>query len=63
MRPFCLGPKPSPPVLLISLIITFKPLNAAISFKGQNMSGDLVKKPTIMANDHSASGEIKQSFL
>ena len=47
----------------IILIIALEPDNFGVSFKGKNMRSDAVQKPSIVANDQSATGEIEERIL
>ena len=51
------------PLLMISLIIAFKPSDFAIPFKSQDMGGYAVEEPAIMADDHGAPAKIHQSLF
>ena len=46
------------PLLLVDLVIPFTPDNGAIWFKGQNMSGNTIQKPAIMAHDNRTAPEV-----
>ena len=48
---------------LISLIIALEPFDMAITLKGQDMRGQTVEEPAIMADDHRAAGEIHQRLF
>ena len=44
-------------------IISFEPYHSAITLKSQNVCGDAIQKPSIVTDDHGASGEIFERFL
>src|SRR5579875_3730425 len=57
VRRGCVLSKPASLVFLISLEIALKPFHVAVAFKGENMSGKAIQKPTIMADNHRTAGK------
>ena len=49
--------QPALPVCLIILIVPLKPDYLRISFKGQNVRGDPVEEPAVVADDNCAAGK------
>src|SRR6202012_336251 len=43
--------------------IALEPLDVAIAFEGENMRGDAVEEPAIVADDDGAAGEILKSLF
>src|ERR1700683_769043 len=50
-------------VLLVILEITLEPLDMAVAFEGQDMGGDTIEEPAVMADDDRAAGEILQRLF
>src|ERR1700757_3662875 len=50
-------------VFLVVLEIALEPLDVAIAFEGENMRGDAVEEPAIVADDDGAAGEILKSLF
>src|SRR3954470_14764375 len=55
--------EPAHLVLLVVLEVALEPFDMAVAFEGQDMRGDAVEKPAIMANNDGAAGEILQRLL
>src|ERR1700726_2098964 len=55
--------QPAHLVFFIILEIAFEPFDMAVAFEGQNMRGDAVEEPAVMADDHGAAGEILQRLF
>jgi hypothetical protein len=51
------------PVCFIFGIIPIKPDDLAVPLKGKDMSGDPVKKPSVVAYHDSAAGKVFKSLL
>jgi hypothetical protein len=49
--------------LFVTLVITFVPHNFTFAFKGKYVGSHTVEKPSIVADDNSATTKIEQSFL
>ena len=50
-------------VLFVILEIALEPLDMAIALEGQDMGGDAIEEPAVMADDHGAAGEILQRLF
>ena len=50
-------------VLFVILEIALEPFDMAVAFEGQDMGGDAVEEPAVMADDHGAAGEILQRLF
>ena len=57
------GPQAGLSVRLIFGVIAVKQKNVALPFKGQDMGGDPVQKPAVVADDHGAPAEILQGLF
>ena len=44
-------------------IISLEPYDATVAFESENMCGDSVQKPSVVADDDGASGKILERFL
>ena len=55
--------QPGFPVCLVIRVIPFKPDDFAVSFKSQNVGGDAIQKPAVMADHHNATGKIFKGLL
>src|ERR1700722_16665168 len=53
-----IGPEPAHLVLLVILEVTLEPLDVTLAFESENVGGDAVKEPAIVADDDGAAGEI-----
>ena len=51
------------PVLFVCLIVPFEPGYAPRTFESQNVSGDSVEEPPVMANDDGATRKFEQRFF
>ena len=51
------------PLLLVDLIIPFAPHNGTVWFKGQNVRGNPIEKPAIVAHNHRTSAKVGQSLF
>jgi hypothetical protein len=56
-------PKTALSIGLILGITSFEPDNVALPFKSQNMSGDPIKEPPVMADHNHRSSKIFESLL
>ena len=50
-------------VFFVGLEVTFEPLHVAVAFERENMRGQAIQEPAIMADDHGAAGEFGQRFF
>ena len=50
-------------VLLIVLEIAFEPFDVAVALERQDVGGDAIEKPAIVADDYRAAGNILQRLL
>ena len=57
------GAETSPAVCLIVGVVSFEPDGAALSFESQNMCGDAVEKPAVVADDDGASCKMFNRFF
>ena len=48
---------------LVSLIVAFAPNGLAVAFEGQNVRGDAVQEPAIVADHHGAAAEIQERLF
>jgi len=55
--------QPLLPIRFVLTIVSFIPHHFAVAFKGQNVRGDSIQEPAVVAADHSAAGEILQAFF
>ena len=55
--------QPSPSLLFVSLEIPLAPVDVAVPFERQNVRGDAIQKPAIVADHHHATGEVQDRFL
>ena len=50
-------------VRFIGRVVTLEPLNMAVALKSQNVRGNAVKEPPVVADDHGAAGKfLKRLF-
>jgi len=63
MRLFGVGAEALPALGLIHLIVPFAPDCFAVSLESENVRGDAVEEPAVVADDHGAAAEIQQSIL
>src|SRR6266550_699812 len=56
-------PQPAHLVFFIILEITFEPFDMAVAFECQDVGGDAVEEPAVVADDHGAAGEILQRLF
>src|SRR5262245_24512190 len=45
-------------IRLVVAIVAFKPYDFAVAFKGENVCGDPIEKPPVMATDHRTAGKV-----
>src|SRR6185369_1034474 len=59
------GVRTEPPhlVLLVVLEVALEPFDMAVAFEGQDMRGDAVEEPAVVADDDGAAGKILQRLL
>src|SRR6266446_5680217 len=57
------GSEPAHLVLLVVLEVALEPLDVAVALERQNMRGDAVEEPAIVADDDRAAGEILERLL
>src|SRR6056297_3560961 len=50
-------------ILLVLLIVSFKPIYLAVSFKCQNMSRYTIEEPAIMRNHYNTTRKLQQGFF
>jgi hypothetical protein len=55
--------QPAHLVFFIVLEIAFEPFDVAIALKGEDVGGDAVEEPAVVADDHGAAGEILQRLF
>ena len=55
--------EPAHLVLLVILEVAFEPFDMAVAFEGQDVGGDAVEEPAVMADDDGAAGEILQRLF
>src|SRR5262245_48053488 len=53
----------APEVGGVLLEVAFEPVGLAVSFEGENVSGDTVEEPAVVADDHGAAGKPEQGIL
>ena len=51
------------PVGFVLGIVPFEPDDLAVAFEREDVRGDAVEEPTVVANHHGAAGEILQCLL
>src|SRR6266403_1821977 len=56
-------PQPAHLVFFIILEITFEPFDMAVAFECQDVGGDAVEEPAVVADSHDATGEILQRLF
>jgi hypothetical protein len=50
-------------VLREGLVVALEPNDFAVALKGEDVGGNAVEEPPVMANDHRATPEVGQAFL
>src|SRR3974390_305537 len=55
--------EPAHLVFLVILEVAFEPFDMAVALEGQDVGGDAIEEPAIVADDHGAAGEIFQRLL
>src|SRR5215470_9135533 len=63
MRDRGVGSEPAHLVLLVVLVVALEPLDVAIALEGEDVGGDAVEEPAVVADDDGAAGEVFQRFL
>src|SRR5438132_12505120 len=63
MRLVGVGSKTLAALSLIHLIIPLTPNGFAVSLEGEDMCGDTVKEPAVVADDDGAAAEIQEGIL
>ena len=63
MRTVGLGAEAALLVRLVVLVIALEPDDLAVALEGQDMGGDAVQEPAIVADDDRAAGEILQPLF
>ena len=63
MRMCCGLAEPLPLIRFIIFVIPFEPDNLAVAFIGENVRGNAIEKPAIVAGDENATRELAQRFL
>src|SRR5262245_26339146 len=63
LRNDCLYTEPPHLVFLVVLEIAFEPFDMAVAFEGEDVGGDAVEEPAVVADDHGAAGEILERLL
>ena len=63
MRDHGILPEPAHLVGFVVLEVALEPLDVAVALERQNVRGDTVEEPAIMADDNGAAGEILQRFF
>ena len=63
MRDDGILPEPFHFVLFVILEVAFEPFDMAVALERQDMRGDAVEEPAVMADDDGAAGEILQRLL
>ena len=57
------GPETGFAVGLVFGIVAVEPDHPAVAFKGQDMGGDAIQEPAVMADDDSAAGEVFEGLF
>ena len=55
--------KPAATVGRIILVVALEPHDLAIALEGQNVRGDTVEKPAVVADDHDTAGKLQQGVF
>ena len=50
-------------LLFVGLKIAFAPVHVAVTFEGQNVRGDAVEEPAIVADDDDAAGVVENCLF
>src|SRR6516164_9207040 len=58
-----IGAEPAHLVLLVLLEVAREPLDVAVALERQNVRGDAVEEPAIVADDDGAAGKILERLL
>src|SRR5262245_2428143 len=58
-----INPEPLPALGLIRLIVAVAPDDAAIALEREDVRGDPVEEPAVVADDHGAAAEVEQGVL
>ena len=56
-------PEPALLVFFVVLEVAFEPFDMAVAFEGEDVGGDAVEEPAVVADDHGAAGEILQRLF
>ncbi len=56
-------PQPAHLVGLVVLEVALEPFDVAVALEGEDVGGDAVEEPAVVADDHGAAGEILQRLL
>ena len=57
------APRRASPVRLVVLVVALEPDDLAVALEGQDVGGDAVEEPAVVADDHGAAGEAQQRLL
>ncbi len=53
----CLGAEAAAAVFFVGLVVALEPDHLRVSLEGQDVGGDAVQEPAVMADHHGAAGE------
>ncbi len=58
-----IDPQSFPPLTFVGLIISFAPVGITITFEGQNMSSQTIKKPAVVTGHDDTPGIVLNGFF
>ena len=57
------GAEPAPAVGLVVGVVALEPDHLAVAFEGEDVRGDAVEEPAVVADDRRAAGKFEQRLL
>src|SRR5207253_1675702 len=63
VRPLGLGAEPAAAVGLVVLVVALEPDDAALALEGEDVGGDAVEEPAVVADDDRAAREVDERVL
>src|SRR5207249_1201105 len=63
VRALGLRAEPPAPVGLVVLVVALEPDRAALALEGEDVGGDAVEEPAVVADDHGAAAEVDERVL
>ena len=50
-------------VFFVGFVVALEPFHVAVALKSENVCGDAIQEPAVMADYHGATGKIQQRFF